>query len=558
LVKRTIFAKNLFPGTLLMNNMTLIEMVMPKMGESIMEGTILRWLKKPGDKIEPDESVLEVATDKVDTEVPALQGGYLHSLLAKEGEVVPIGKTIALISPVPLSENTQPPAPQLIKESELPPVQAPLSSSSNGKTPNPFRLEKAATGRFYSPLVLTIAREEGISMQELEFIAGTGGDDRVTKKDILNYLSAQSGVPVEVETPVLKQEAETPVIPLGTSPASFINLEKAYAPKYVPPAEREPQPVEEESTPVEVPFAPVAETPEEKPAEEHQPVAETPELPTEEPEKTPEPVEAPEPEPEKAETVYFAKEPQEAVESPAVSVNGNMEIIEMDRMRKMIAQRMVDSVRISPHVTSFVEADVTNIVFWRNRVKHEFKEKEGDAITFTPLFIEAIAKALKDYPMMNISVDGDKIIVKKDIHVGMAVALPNGNLIVPVIHNADRLNLIGLTKKVNDLAKRARENKLKMEDLEGGTYTASNIGSFGNVMGTPIIMQPQVGIMSFGAVQKKPAVIETPYGDTLGIRHMMYLSHSYDHRVVDGSLGGMFVRRVADYLESFDVNRKIF
>jgi 2-oxoglutarate dehydrogenase E2 component (dihydrolipoamide succinyltransferase) len=262
-----------------------------------------------------------------------------------------------------------------------------------------------------------------------------------------------------------------------------------------------------------------------------------------------------------AKTTTFAPIIEE-IPAPSAQVSymssGQDEIIEMDRMRKMIAQRMVESKRISPHVTSFVEADVTNLIYWRNRYKNEFKAKEGDALTLTPLFLEAVVKALKDYPMMNVSVDGDRIIVKKDINIGMAVALPSGNLIVPVIKQADRYNLVGLARKVNELAKKARENKLSPDDLAGGTYTVSNVGSFGNVMGTPILVQPQVGILALGAVRKKPAVIETPLGDTLGIRHMMFLSHSYDHRVVDGSLGGMFVRRVADYLEQFELERKIW
>jgi 2-oxoglutarate dehydrogenase E2 component (dihydrolipoamide succinyltransferase) len=452
--------------------MALIEMVMPKMGESIMEGTVLHWLKKVGDPIEQDESVLEVATDKVDTEVPSTHAGVLKEILAKEGEVVPIGTVIAIISTG--EEATVPPsavqtaAPAESKEeAEVleEQIQALTEKSTAAMT------SQSATGRFYSPLVLNIAREENIPMQELEQITGTGVDNRVSKKDILNYL-------------VLRKQ--TPARP-------------AAQPEPTQPA-KQPNP------------APIASVP-------------------------------------------AAAEP---VAKPASSVNGRSEIIEMDRMRKMIAQRMVDSKRISPHVTSFVEVDATNIVFWRNRVKQDFKRIEGDSITFTPIFIEALVKAIKDYPMINVSVDGDRIIVKKDINIGLAVALPTGNLIVPVIKNADQYNLIGLTKQVNDLARRARANKLVPDDLTDGTYTMSNVGSFGSVMGTPIILQPQVAIMAFGAVQKKPAVIETPFGDSIGIRHMMFLSHSYDHRVVDGALGGMFVRRVADYLEGFDLNLKLF
>ncbi|MFN6945400.1 MAG: dihydrolipoamide acetyltransferase family protein [Cytophagaceae bacterium] len=434
--------------------MALVEMVMPKMGESIMEGTVLNWLKKVGDRIEQDESVLEVATDKVDTDVPAPHAGILKEILAEAGQVVEVGKPIAIISTdandsvseKPISSESKPSQETVITQEKPKEVAVEASAA--------FPVKKS-TGRFYSPLVMNIARQENISMEELENISGTGKEGRVTKNDIFSYLENR-----------------------GKKPSS-----------------------------------------------------------------------------EKPEETISQEAPKQV--SPAKSLNGSVEIIEMDRMRKMIAERMSESKRISPHVTSFVEADVTNIVYWRNRVKHEFQEKENTTITFTPIFIEAVVKAIKDYPMINISVDGDKIIKKKDINIGMAVALPSGNLIVPVIKNADQLNIVGLTKKVNDLAKRARENKLTADELSGGTYTVSNVGSFGNMMGTPIIMQPQVGILALGAVVKKPAVIETPQGDTIGIRHMMFLSHSYDHRVIDGSLGGMFVRRVADYLENFEINRKI-
>lgn len=434
--------------------MAIVEMVMPKMGESIMEGTVLSWLKQEGDTIEADESVLEVATDKVDTEVPATHGGVLKEILVKVGDVVAVGAPIAKIETDATVESsaaiTTPPAASSNNGlTKAKPIAQPVetAASSNGHI---------ASDRFYSPLVMSIARQENIPMTELESVPGTGRDGRVTKKDILSYVKDR---------------------PAGGQPA--------------PTA---PQPAVAEAR-------------------------------------------APQPMP--------------------VSISGEDEIIEMDRMRKMIAERMVDSKRISPHVTSFVEADVTNIVYWRNRVKNQFKETEGEPITFTPIFMEAVVKAIKDYPMMNIQVDGTRIVKKKNINIGMAVALPSGNLIVPVIHNADQYNLVGLTKKVNSLAKKARENKLSPDDLQGGTYTISNVGSFGNVMGTPIIMQPQVGILALGAVVKKPAVIETPSGDAIAIRHKMFLSHSYDHRVVDGSLGGMFVRRVADYLERFDLNRAL-
>jgi 2-oxoglutarate dehydrogenase E2 component (dihydrolipoamide succinyltransferase) len=459
--------------------MALVEMVMPKMGESIMEGTVLKWLKNVGDTIEQDESVLEVATDKVDTEVPAIQGGVLKEILVKEGDVVAVGAPIAVISTN--GEDTASDAPAATEApAAAAPQDAPQQEVAAAATAESAvaRLDEPASGRFYSPLVLNIAREEGISMQELEYVPGTGKDGRVSKKDILTYVESRKNAP---------QPAAAP--------------------------QAQPQ------TQVQAPAAATQAAP--APATQAQPQV------------------------------------SPAATKPAVSYNGNVEIIEMDRMRKMIADRMVDSKRISPHVTSFVEADVTNIVNWRNKWKDVYKKREGENLTFTPIFIQAIAKAIQDFPMINVSVDGSNIIRHKDINIGMAVALPSGNLIVPNIKNADQLNLNGLTKKVNDLANRGRMNKLTPDDLAGGTYTISNVGSFGNVMGTPIIMQPQVAILAVGAIKKKPAVIETPEGDLIGIRHFMFLSHSYDHRVVDGSLGGMFVRRVADYLENFDVNTTI-
>jgi 2-oxoglutarate dehydrogenase E2 component (dihydrolipoamide succinyltransferase) len=440
--------------------MALVELIMPKMGESIMEATILHWLKKPGDKIEQDESVLEVATDKVDTEVPSTHAGVLKELLAKEGEVVKVGKPIAIITTDVEAEVTPGRSTPAPKKAE--PVLETSSVSTNGSNGASHVADYKSSNRFYSPLVKNIAKEENIPVAELETISGSGSEGRVTKRDILNYVQHRK---------------------LGATVQSLqqrVGSSQSY-----------------QSTP-------------------YQPSQKVP-----------------------------------------VSITGGDEIIEMDRMRKMIAERMVDSKRISPHVTSFVEADVTNIVFWRNKMKNEFQKREGDALTFTPIFIEAVILAIKDYPMINIQVDGDRIIKKRDINIGMAVALPSGNLIVPVIKNADQYNITGLAKIVNDLAKRARENKLKPDDLAGGTFSVSNVGSFGNVMGTPIIMQPQVAILALGAVQKKPAVIETPYGDAIAIRHKMFLSHSYDHRVVDGALGGSFVRRVADYLEKFDANRSI-
>lgn len=435
-----------------------VEMLMPKMGESIIEGTILTWLKKEGDFIEQDESVLEVATDKVDTEVPATHAGILKKILVKVGEVVAVGAPIAIIESV--SDSTTISEKPII-EPEYSSSKEELLSLSPAQTATVIstfpEVEKPGEdNRFYSPLVLSIAKEEKISKSELSTILGSGKDGRVTKQDILSYLK--------------NREASTIGKPDFSTTAAASTMS-----------------------------APRVE----------------------------------------------------------MSISAQDEIMEMDRMRKMIAQRMVDSKRISAHVTSFVEADVTNIVLWRNKVKDAYKKKEGEALTFTPFFIEAVAKAIKDFPMINISVDGDKIIKRKDINIGVAVALPSGNLIVPVVRNADQLNLMGLSKKINDIANRARINKLSPDELSGGTYTVSNVGSFGNVMGTPIIMQPQVAILAIGAIQKKPAVVETPTGDVIAIRHKMFLSHSYDHRVVDGSLGGMFVRKVADYLEAFDLDTEL-
>jgi 2-oxoglutarate dehydrogenase E2 component (dihydrolipoamide succinyltransferase) len=440
--------------------MAFVEMLMPKMGESVMEGTILNWLKKVGDKIEQDEAVLEVATDKVDTEIPSLHAGILVEMKAQKGEVVQVGKPIAVIDTGGAAGATT------TKPVESPQKQQPETTANTAATE--VKANEETANRFYSPLVMNMAKQEQVSMAELEKIAGTGQGGRLTKQDMLAYLEAKKSGKLQVAT------TQNPVISTQTAPIQ----------------------VQTETKQVEQ-------------------------------------------------------------VKPAVSYSGNVEIIEMDRMRKMIAQRMVDSKHISPHVTSFVEADVTNIVNWRNAHVKAFKEKEGVSLTYTPIFMMAVVKALKDFPLVNSSVDGDRIIVKKDINLGLAVALPSGNLIVPVIKNADQLNLLGMAHKVNELAKRARENKLTPDELSGGTYTVSNIGSFGNVMGTPIILQPQVAILSLGAIIKKPAVIETPQGDLIGIRQMMFLSHSYDHRIVDGALGGSFVRRVADYLEKFDVSQKV-
>jgi 2-oxoglutarate dehydrogenase E2 component (dihydrolipoamide succinyltransferase) len=431
--------------------MARVELVMPKMGESIMEATILKWRKQPGDSVELDEAVLDIATDKVDSEVPSPVAGTLVEILFQENDVVPINKAIAIIETE--AGSAQASATPAVAES---PAKAPAQpATSNGRqeaasvpfVPTPG--QQASSQRFYSPLVRTIAKQENIAQVELDALPGSGQDGRVTKKDILAYVASRSAAPQAKTLPA----APTP----GTAPSM-----------------------------------------------------------------------------------------------PAVSISGNQEIVEMDRMRRLIADHMVMSKHTSPHVTSFVEVDVTNMVNWRNRIKDAFKKQHGENITFTPLFVEAVARAIKDFPMINVSVDGTRIIVKKDINIGMAAALPSGNLIVPVIKNADYLSLTGLTKVVNDLANRARQNQLKPDEIQGGTFTLTNVGTFGNVMGTPIINQPQVAIMALGAIRKKPAVLETEFGDVIAVRQMMFLSMSYDHRVVDGMLGGSFLRRVADYLEAFD------
>jgi len=447
--------------------MAVVEFVMPKMGESVMEGTIIKWLKNVGDCIKQDEMLLEVATDKVDTEIPSTLSGKIVKFLANPGDVVKIGSPIALIE-TEIETNSD----NLFDEKIIPEHLKTIMENDTQKNEE--------SNRFYSPLVLNIARTENISLEELNNLTGSGIGGRVTKEDILSYIKE-------------KKKASTGKI-LQTSANADSNIISA--------SKNERENYFRENNLIE---------------------------------------------PTNFESNTKIKE----------STQG-YEILEMDRTRKLIAQRMLESKRISAHVTSFVEADITNLVHWRNKMKHEFMQREGCALTLTPLFIEAIAHALKDFPKMNASVENDKIIIKKNINIGMAVALPDGNLIVPVIKNADQLNLVGLTKKVNELAKKARENKLEPDDLTEGTYTMSNVGQFGNIMGTPIIVQPQVGIMAFGAVQKKPAVVETPFGDAIGIRHIIILSHSYDHRIIDGALGGMFVRKVADYLEKFDTSRTLW
>ncbi|MCE2740058.1 MAG: 2-oxo acid dehydrogenase subunit E2 [Sphingobacteriales bacterium] len=438
--------------------MSEFQLVMPKMGESIAEATIIRWTKNEGDSISVDETVLEIATDKVDSEVPSPKAGKLIKRLFNEGDVVPVNAPIAIISLEGSAAASAPVSSAIPAEIKQAVEQTEKTIQQTQETITP-----APGNRFYSPLVLNIAKAENISMAVLETIAGTGAEGRVTKRDILAFVQNKGNV--------------TPSAPQTTS---------------ISPAST-PKPVVSASVPPR----------------------------------------------------------------PPVSLSGGDEIIEMDRMRKLIADHMVMSKHTSPHVTSFVEADVTNMVVWRDKAKKVYEKREGEKITFTPMFIECVAKAIKDFPMINVSVDGNNIIKRKNINIGMAAALPTGNLIVPVIKSADGMNLLGLTKSVNDLANRARANKLAPDDIQGGTFTLTNVGGFGNVMGTPIINQPQVAIMATGSIKKKPAVLETPMGDVIAIRHMMFLSLSYDHRVVDGSLGGSFLKRVADYMEQWDVNREI-
>ena len=441
---------------------------MPKMGESVAEATIIKWLKSEGETIEAEESVLEIATDKVDSEVPSPVDGVIVKLLFSEDDVVQVGQPIAIIETEASSAAAPPVAASVPAEEKV------IAESVNhaiAATHTSADIPRESNGKFYSPLVRSIAKEEGVSLNELETIQGSGSEGRVTKEDILAFLSNRSkSIPATV-TAAAPTETKSSPSPVATVKAAATST---------PPS------------------------------------------------------------------------------APTVSIGAQDEIIEMDRMRKLIADHMVMSKHVSPHVTSFVEVDVTNLVNWRNKIKDSFFKREKEKITFTPIFIEALAKAIKDFPMINISVTPDnKIIKRANINIGMAAALPSGNLIVPVIKNADRLNLLGITKTVNDLASRARNNQLKPDEIQGGTYTLTNVGTFGNVMGTPIINQPQVAIMAAGAIVKKPAVLETVDGDVIAIRHKMFLSHSYDHRVVDGALGGSFVRRVADYLESFDPNREI-
>lgn len=453
--------------------MAQFELILPKMGESVAEATVTNWLKNVGDVIDAEESVVEVATDKVDSEVPSPVSGTLVKILVDVNGVAEVGSPIAIIEVEGEGSGTSSTAaPEVAPEpavavAEIEAQVAAAAATVSAPVPS-GPIAKNSNGRFYSPLVRSMAKEEGIGQAELDQISGSGKEGRVTKKDIVAYLEAG-------------RKATAPVAASQTPAAS--------------PA----------------PAAPVSAAP------------------------------------------AVAPKPS----APAMKIGEGDEIIEMDRMRKLIADHMVNSVHTSPHVTSFVEADMTKVVLWRNRMKNEFQKKHGEKITFTPIIMEAIVKAIQDFPMINISIEGNNMIKHGRINVGMAAALPSGNLIVPVVKNADQLSLLGLTKAVNDLANRARNNQLKPDEISGGTYTLTNVGTFGNVMGTPIINQPQVAIMAAGAIVKKPAVVETPEGDVIAVRHKMFLSHSYDHRAVDGALGGMFVKRVAEYLESWDLNREI-
>lgn len=440
------------------------ELKLPAMGESIAEATITNWLKKVGDIIESDDTVVEIATDKVDSEVPSEVSGILIEQLFGINDLVQVGQTFAIIetAEVEVKNNN---IKEVIEPIEAATIESSISTIKEIVTA-PFNFSESE--KFFSPLVKNIAKEEGISLAELETIIGSGKEGRVTKEDILKFVGSRHEL-----------EKRTGDAKLEVVSNNSVELSKSVA---------QPQPITYNSQPT------------------------------------------------------------------TISLNGGDEIIEMDRMRKLISGYMMTSLQTSAHVSSFIEVDVTNIVKWREKVKNAFEKREGEKLTFTPIFMEAVAKALKDYPMMNISIEGDHIIKKKNINLGMAAALPNGNLIVPVIKNADQLNLVGMAKAVNDLGNRAKTGKLKPDDTQGGTYTVTNVGSFGSVFGTPIINQPQVGILALGAIRKVPAVIETPEGDFIGIRQKMFLTHTYDHRIIDGALGGSFVKRVAEYLESFEVD----
>ncbi len=485
--------------------MPIVDLVLPKLGESIMEATILKWHKKVGDTIQLDETLLDIATDKVDSEIPSTAEGIITEILFEVNSVVPIGTVIAKIdskkatetpkvtspsistiptaanSPVPVPPTTPTPAPKPVAivdvKEEVPFAPSPVTNTIS---------HQSTEQKFYSPLVISIAQSEGISMQELQEIPGTGNQGRVSKKDIIAYIADKKAGKINP-----KNTAEQ-------STATSFNNEQSIA-----------------SKPIQIYNEPLPD--------------------------------------------FMQNAANQKLAQPEdVIISGNVEIVEMDRMRKLIAKHMVDSVHTSPHVTSFVEVDVTNMVVWRDKVKNLFEKREGTKLTFTPMFIEGIASALEQFPIINASIDGDKILYKKDINIGMATALPSGNLIVPVIKGANQLSIVGLTKAVNQLANAARNNQLKPSDTQNGTFTVTNVGTFGSIMGTPIISQPQVAVLALGAIKKRPVVVETPAGDAILVRHMMYLSMSYDHRIVDGAQGTQFLAAVAKNFEAWDINRQWF
>jgi 2-oxoglutarate dehydrogenase E2 component (dihydrolipoamide succinyltransferase) len=485
--------------------MPIVDLVLPKLGESIMEATILKWHKKVGDTIQLDETLLDIATDKVDSEIPSTAEGIITEILFEVNSVVPIGTVIAKIdskkatetpkvtspsistiptaanSPVPVPPTTPTPAPKPVAivdvKEEVPFAPSPVTNTIS---------HQSTEQKFYSPLVISIAQSEGISMQELQEIQGTGNQGRVSKKDIIAYIADKKAGKIN---PKNTAEQSTP---------TSLNNEQSIA-----------------SKPIQIYNEPLPD--------------------------------------------FMQNAANQKLAQPEdVIISGNVEIVEMDRMRKLIAKHMVDSVHTSPHVTSFVEVDVTNMVVWRDKVKNLFEKREGTKLTFTPMFIEGIASALEQFPIINASIDGDKILYKKDINIGMATALPSGNLIVPVIKGANQLSIVGLTKAVNQLANAARNNQLKPSDTQNGTFTVTNVGTFGSIMGTPIISQPQVAVLALGAIKKRPVVVETPAGDAILVRHMMYLSMSYDHRIVDGAQGTQFLAAVAKNFEAWDINRQWF
>jgi 2-oxoglutarate dehydrogenase E2 component (dihydrolipoamide succinyltransferase) len=599
--------------------MAIAELVMPKLGESIMEATILKWHKKVGDHVKLDETVLDIATDKVDSEVPSTVEGTITEILYNVNDVVPIGTVIVRVetaaiasvpapAPVvaaPIVETPTPVAPAPAPALEAPVVVAAPAPVPVPVTPPPVvevpytpsapmveLMAKPASNRFYSPLVLNIANSEGISLSELERIPGTGNDGRVSKKDILQYVAdkkagkvptyqpapvyaaapqyitpvaptpapvaeapAPAPQPVVTAQPVAPVQEESPAPQPVSTPAVVtepIVAQEASAPAFAPtpaPVSVQPQPVAPVYQEPIVPVVPATQA--------TYPTAPDPIIKsgTRFPEQNVAANTAPVPPSPQA---IFTQSSGKYSDPSMVKVSGETEIIEMDRMRKLIAKHMVDSKHTSPHVTSFAEADVTNMVMWRTKVKNEFEQREGTKLTFTPMFVECIANVIKRFPYINCSLDGDKIILKKDINIGMATALPSGNLIVPVIKGADQMNIVGLSKAVNGLADAARNAKLKPEDTTGGTFTLTNVGTFGSLMGTPIISQPQVAIMAVGAIKKRPMAMEGPDGDTIAIRHMMYLSLSYDHRIVDGSIGASFLTEVAKEFEKWDINKQWF